>query len=188
MSYLSWCHICHSVMIYYRVDGWNSWFSHWSINHQFCKRSCHWLYQAIHEFGHFHPFQNTKWQTHKVVFFHESSCRGNLVVSTLSTMLQKLTKCEVKGWFCWNLIILPTIRIYVKSNFGTSKQSNNVIFGNFRDSELGILGKFGAWKLLKFVNQNWEPLKWPKMLFLDCLNSPKFDFTKNRSDSNIIKF
>ena len=48
------------------------------------------------------------------------------------TMLQKLSKCEVNAWLCWNLIILPPLRFYVKSNFGKFKQSKNVIFGNFR--------------------------------------------------------
>ena len=60
-----------------------------------------------------------------------------------STTLQKLSKCEVKAWHFWNLIILQTLRFYMKSNFGKFKRSKNVIFGNFRDSELWILVKFG---------------------------------------------
>ena len=32
------------------------------------------------------------------------------------TMLQKFSKCEVKAWLCWNLIILPPLRFYVKSH------------------------------------------------------------------------
>ena len=55
------------------------------------------------------------------------------------TMLQKLSKCEVKAWLCWYLIISPPLRIHVKSNIGEFKRSKNVIFGNFRDSELWIL-------------------------------------------------
>ena len=55
--------------------------------------------------------------------------------SSRFTMLQKLSKCEVEAWLCWNLIILPPLRFYVKSNFGEFKQSKNVIFGNFRGSE-----------------------------------------------------
>ena len=31
-------------------------------------------------------------------------------------MLQKLSKCEVKAWLCWHLIILPPLWFYVKSN------------------------------------------------------------------------
>ena len=104
-------------------------------------------------------------------------------------MLQKLSKCEVKAWLWWNLIILLPLRFYVKSNFGEFKRSKNVIFGNFRDSELWIFGKFGTWKLLKFTkNQNSEALKLPKMSFLDYLFLPKFDFTQNQSGSKIIKF
>ena len=67
------------------------------------------------------------------------------------TMLQKLSKCEVKAWFCWNVIILQPLWFYVKSNFGAFKLSKNVIFGNFRDSEFYFFGKFGTWKLLKFT-------------------------------------
>ena len=59
------------------------------------------------------------------------------------TMLQKLSKCEVEAWLCWNLIILLPLRFYVKSNFGKFKQSKNVIFGNFRDFELWILVNLG---------------------------------------------
>ena len=54
-------------------------------------------------------------------------------------MLQKLSKCEVKAWLCWNLFYLPPLRLYVKSNFGEFQQSKNVNFGNFRNCELGIL-------------------------------------------------
>ena len=39
-----------------------------------------------------------------------------------STMLQKLSKCEVKAWHCWNLTILPPLRFYMKSNFGEFKR------------------------------------------------------------------
>ena len=39
----------------------------------------------------------------------------------LCTMLQKLSKCEVKAWLCWDLCILQPIRFYVKSNLGECK-------------------------------------------------------------------
>ena len=68
------------------------------------------------------------------------------------TMLQKLSKCEFKAGLCWNLIMLPPLKFYVKSNLGESKRSKNVIFGNFSDSELWIFGKLGlesCWNLLK---------------------------------------
>ena len=59
----------------------------------------------------------------------------SVVVNDRPTMLQKLSNCEVKAWLCWNLINLLPLRFYVKSNFGEFKRSNNVIFGNFRNSE-----------------------------------------------------
>ena len=49
------------------------------------------------------------------------------------TMLQKLSKCEVKA-----LIILPPFRFYVKSNLGKFKRSKNVIVGNFGGSEFSL--------------------------------------------------
>ena len=59
------------------------------------------------------------------------------------TMLQKLSKYEVKAWLCWNLMILPPLRFCVKSYFGEFKRSKNVIYGNFRDAELWILVNLG---------------------------------------------
>ena len=59
------------------------------------------------------------------------------------TMLQKISKCEVKAWLCWNLIKLLSLRFYVKLNFGKFKLSKNVIFDNFRDSEPWILVNLG---------------------------------------------
>ena len=59
------------------------------------------------------------------------------------TMLQKLSKCEVKDWLCWNLILLSQLQFYVKSNFGKFKRPINVIFGHFKDSELWNLVNFG---------------------------------------------
>ena len=48
------------------------------------------------------------------------------------TMLQKLSKCEVRAWLCRNMIILPSLRFHVKSNFGEFKWSKNVNFDYFR--------------------------------------------------------
>ena len=62
--------------------------------------------------------------------------KNKILVIFQDTMLKKLSNCEVKAWLCWNLMILPPLRFYVKSNFGEFKRSKNVIFGNFRDSEL----------------------------------------------------
>ena len=69
----------------------------------------------------------------------------------LCTMLQELSKCEVKARLCWNMIILPSLQFYVKSNFDEFKRFKNVIFDNFRNTELWIFGKFGTLKLLKFI-------------------------------------
>ena len=44
------------------------------------------------------------------------------------TMLQKLSKCEVKAWLCRNLLISLPLRFYVETNLGTFKRSKNVIF------------------------------------------------------------
>ena len=92
------------------------------------------------------------------------------------TMLQKLSKCEVKAWLCWDLIILPPLRFYVKSNFGKFKRSKNVIFGNCRASELRNLvnlaldcaqiyqkSKFRSSKIVK--NNIFEPFEFTKILF-----------------------
>ena len=79
------------------------------------------------------------------------------------TLLQKLSKCEVKAWLCWNLIILPPLRFCVKSHFGEFKRSKNVIYGNFRDTELWILVNSrleSCSDLLKIKIQNlWNCLK-----------------------------
>ena len=73
-------------------------------------------------------------------------------------MLQKLSKCEFKAWLCWNLIILPQLRIYVKSNFGEFDWSKNVFFGNSIDSELWNFGEFETWKILKFTKMKIQNL------------------------------
>ena len=73
------------------------------------------------------------------------------------TMLQKLSKWEVKAWPCWNLITLLPLRFYAKSNFGKFKQSKNVIFGICRASEFWNfvnLGLENCTQLLKIRIQN----------------------------------
>ena len=82
--------------------------------------------------------------------------------SDRSTMLKKLSNCEVKAWLCCNLIILLPLSFYVKSNFGKFKQSKNVIFGNFRDSELWLyvnLGFESSSHLLKLKFRTSENVK-----------------------------
>ena len=49
--------------------------------------------------------------------------------------------------------------------------------------------KFEQLSSPKFTKiQSSEPLKLPKMTFLDLLNSPKLDFTSNQSGDKIIKY
>ena len=50
----------------------------------------------------------------------------------ICTVLQKLSKCEVKAWLCYHLIILLPLQFYVKSNFDKFNRSKNVIFGNLK--------------------------------------------------------
>ena len=94
------------------------------------------------------------------------------------TMLHKLSKCEVKAWPCRNLKIFLPLRFYVKSTFGEFKRSKNANLDNVRGSQfwsLVNLCNFQVPNLPKF--QGSESLKLPKMTFLDCLNSPKCNFT-----------
>ena len=55
----------------------------------------------------------------------------NAVLQKQYTIIQKLSKCEIKAWLCSNLIILLPIRFYVKSNFGKFNLSKNVILTIF---------------------------------------------------------
>ena len=83
---------------------------------------------------------NFNWSKGKVIWCSINSFRNQLISNgkyfcirkTRGTELQKLSKCEVNAWLCWNLIILPPLWFYVKSNFGELKGSKNVIFGYFR--------------------------------------------------------
>ena len=102
------------------------------------------------------------------------------------TMLQKLSKCEVKAWLCWNLIILPSLRF-----------TWNLIFANFNGQKISFLAIVEVLNfdfLSKFQVPNWpkfqslEHLKLPNMTFLDRLCSTKFDFPLNQSGGNMIKF
>ena len=67
-------------------------------------------------------------------FFDDFSPK--ITSNQLYTMLQKLSKFEVKAARHGQISNLLPLRFYVKSNFGELKRSKNVIFANFRDSEL----------------------------------------------------
>ena len=88
------------------------------------------------------------WHTHnpKTWFHVRFEWLKNPENSTLCTMLQKLSKFEVKAWLCWNLIILLPLRFHVKSHFGKFKRSKNVICSNIRDAGLWILVNLGLEK------------------------------------------
>ena len=52
----------------------------------------------------------------------ETECGGQeFICHSNSTMLQKLSKCEVKAAHCGNFTICLPLRFCMKSNFGNSK-------------------------------------------------------------------
>ena len=76
------------------------------------------------------------------------------------TMLQKLSKCEVKAWLCCNLIFLPLLRFYVKSNRIQRVQVIKFDFSIFEQLSSP-----------EFTQKCSESLKLQKVTFLDHLNS-----------------
>ena len=68
--------------------------------------------------------------SNKLKYLNTCGCKmGVIFENTYSTYLlahfwvimhyaPKISKCEVEARLCWNLIILPSLRFYVKSNFG----------------------------------------------------------------------
>ena len=95
----------------------------------------------------------------------------------VGTMLQKLSKCEVKAARNGHFSNLLPLRFYVKSNFGKFKLSKNVIFGKFRDSELWILANLGLESCSNLPKSKFRTSKIGKNDILNHLNLPKFDFT-----------
>ena len=101
----------------------------------------------------------------------------------LSTMLQKLSKCEVKAWLCWNLIIyrhydfmwnpilvdsigpkmsflpiLETLNFKFLLNLGLDSCSN-LLKSRFRTSKIGkydIFGPFEFTKIWFHVKSEWR--------------------------------
>ena len=65
-----------------------------------------------------------------------SESQSNYQIGNYCTMLQKLSKCEVKAWLCWNLIILPPLRILRVIKFWCIQMVQKCYFWQFRDSEL----------------------------------------------------
>ena len=75
----------------------------------------------------------TQLNTQQLLYYY-CKCITDSVANYI-TMLQKLSKCEVKAVWCGNCTICLPFRFCVKSNFGESKESKNVIFGTFRGSQ-----------------------------------------------------
>ena len=92
-------------------------------------------------------------------------------------MLQKLSKCEVKASLCGNFSICLPFRFYVKSNSGKFKRLT-ISFSTLLEALNFNFSKFEPFFKSQITKiQSLESLKWPKMTFLDCFNSSKFDFT-----------
>jgi len=74
---------------------------------------------------------------------------------------QKLSKCEVKAWICWNLTTLPPLRFYVKSYFST------------------IMSFLAILEVLNFDFSTFEQLSRPKFTKIqssESLKLPKWHF------------
>ena len=73
---------------------------------------------------HLYHIKHDIWQSWNIFspLYYSVLCYSMLASVTnledCGTMLQKLSKCEVKAWLCWNLITLLPLRFCVKSNFG----------------------------------------------------------------------
>ena len=83
-------------------------------------------------------------------------------------------KCEVKAWLFWSLIILPSLRFYVKSNFGECKRSKNVICGNSRGSESWFLVNLST-----FQDPNFPKFKVLSLQNCQIWHFEPFEFAKN---------
>jgi len=84
------------------------------------------LCSKLHQMWKFLVRQLDRWHwllnIEKVLGPWKHRAAKNCVNNKSFTLLQKLSKCEVKAWRCWNLIILLPLRIYVKSNFVNSNR------------------------------------------------------------------
>ena len=73
----------------------------------------------------FHFVPNIRVLTKQRPWRWTTNWRNRQVINSNSpcTMLQKISKSEVKAWLCWNVMILPPLRFCVRSHFGKFKQS-----------------------------------------------------------------
>ena len=80
----------------------------------------------------------------------------------LHTMVQKLSKCEVKAWLCWNLIILLHSDFTWNSILGNSNGPKMSFFGNLKDSELKILENLGLESCSNLLKSKFRASKFVK--------------------------
>ena len=93
------------------------------------------------------------------------------------TMLQKLSKCEVKAWLCWSLIILLTLRFYVKSNLGEFKRCKYVILANLETLNFEFLVHLGLESCSNVLKSKLKTSKIAKNYIFDWFNWSNFDLT-----------
>ena len=104
--------------------------------------------------------------------------KGNFLVTNVSenlnhnTMLQKLSKCEVKVYNTKIDLLLN----FPRNQFWQNLNIKNCLLQFQRLTTLNF-GKFGTWKMAQtYWNWNSKPLKVPKMTLFDLLNAPKIWF------------
>ena len=90
-----------------------------------------------------------------------------------ATMLQKLSKCEIKATRFVNFTICSPRRFFVKSNFDKFKQSKNVIFGNFGGSEIFVFQFEPCFKSQIYTNSIFRVSEIVKMAIFNFRIMPK---------------
>ena len=117
------------------------------------------------------------WKTIERIGYHQLPIANNY------TMLQKLSKCEVKAWLCWSLIILPPLYFTWNQTLANSnghkmlfltilvtlnleflvclglESCSNVLKSKFRTSNIArndIIGPFELAKIWFHVKSEWQ--------------------------------
>ena len=103
-------------------------------------------------------------------------------------MLQKLSKCEVKAWFYWDLIILPPLQFLCGIKFWWIQTVQTCHFC-FRDSEIWILVNFGLVSCSNWLKSRFRAFKIAKNDIFGQFEIAKIWFhVKSEWGSKIIKF
>ena len=106
-------------------------------------------------------------------------------------MFQKLSKYEVKVSTMWKFYNMPATQIFCEIKFWliqTVKRSKMSFLAMFQVLNFDF-SKFEQLSSPKFSQiHSSESLNVPIKTFLDSLNLPKFDFTKNLSAGKIVHF